>query len=135
MYSDTHLLSLILINSRALSNMDCCKLCVAPVLSCKDRRRVDNPSLLQCRAVLFDLVCDAGGAKSDASKEYSSGFICKKCFNLTTKYSAPKENLDSLKSDLQELLCQRSSTTPSTSRCKGTKRAANTLPEEASGVR
>ena len=35
--------------------MDCCKLCVAPVPSCKDRRRINSPSLWQCRAVLFDL--------------------------------------------------------------------------------
>ena len=73
--------------------MNRCKVCVAPVLECKERRRLDSPQSEHCRAVLVGLACDVGITTNDAAKEYGSGFVCKKCFNLAATYFTLKEKL------------------------------------------
>ena len=50
--------------------------------------------------MLVDLACESGRTVTDATKEYSSGYLCKKCFNSTAKYFALKEEVNNLKEEL-----------------------------------
>ena len=44
--------------------------------------------------MLVDFIaCDVGRTKNDAAKEYGSGFVCKKCFNLAATYLTLMEKL------------------------------------------
>ena len=60
--------------------MNRCKVCVAPVLECNKRRRLDSPQSEHCRA-LVGLACNVaiGITKNDAAIEIVRvGFVCKK---------------------------------------------------------
>lgn len=115
--------------------MNRCKVCVAPVLDCKERRRLDASSSEHCRAVLVDLACNDGTTRNDAAKEYGSGYVCKKCFGLTAKYLCLKEDITHLRNQLQEKLHLRSCSSASASARVGTKRSADSHPQGASAVK
>lgn len=83
-----------------LLKMNRCKLCVTPVLNCRERRRLSASSSAHCTRVLVDLVSESGTTETNATKEYSSGYLCKKCFTSVAKYSALKEEAASLKREL-----------------------------------
>ena len=115
-------------------NMNRCKVCVAPVLECKERRRLDSPQSEHCRAVLVGLACDVGITTNDAAKEYGSGFVCKKCFNLAATYFTLKEKL---RNKLQETFRPRTNDGASVSISpgrQGTKRSADSRPQGSSSA-
>lgn len=105
--------------------MNRCKLCVAPVLNCKDRRLLSSQQSEYYAAVLVDLACEAGIARNDATKEYTSGYLCKKCFMSIGKFSALKEEVGKLKGELLSNLSLRTCDGATTSESQGTKRKAS----------
>ena len=53
--------------------MNRCKLCVAPVLDSKKRRLLSSQESERNAAALVDLACEAGVARNEATKEYTTG--------------------------------------------------------------
>ena len=56
--------------------MNRCKLCVAPVLDSKKRRLLSSQESERNAAALVDLACEAGVARNEATKEYTTGYLC-----------------------------------------------------------
>eukprot|EP00731_Ephydatia_muelleri_P004086 Em0002g262a len=79
-------------------------------------------------AALVDLACEAGVARNEATKEYTTGYLCTKCFNSIGNFSALKEKVGRLKGEFVSKLHEslRSCDSAMTSESKGTKRKAST---------
>ena len=76
------------------SFMSLCKIYAAPVLNYKDRRLLSSYSSAHCAG-------ESGRLQQTLhAKEYSSGYLCRKCFNSTAKYVALKEEVKNLKKEL-----------------------------------
>ncbi|KAL5475126.1 hypothetical protein EMCRGX_G027185 [Ephydatia muelleri] len=108
--------------------MNRCKLCVAPVLDSKKRRLLSSQESERNAAALVDLACEAGVARNEATKEYTTGYLCTKCFNSIGNFSALKEKVGRLKGEFVSKLHEslRSCDSAMTSESKGTKRKAST---------
>lgn len=134
MFTRTSLCPYRIHNAFRTKEMNRCKLCVDPVLCSKNRRQLASLSSKHCRAVLTDLACEYGQSKSDAAKDYGEGYLCKKCFNAITKYSALQEEVQNRKSELlSKLSCHTASS--GTPEKQGTKRSADTVPQAAHAVK
>ena len=79
-----------------------CKLCDAPVLKCKNRRRLASTTSQQRRALLIALAIE-----TDSAKEYESGYLCKRCYDSVGKYLSLQEALEDLKKDLKSKISSR----------------------------
>ena len=79
-----------------------CKLCDAPVLECKNRRRLASTTSQQCRALLIALAIE-----TDSAKEYEFGYLCKRCYDSVGKYLSLQETLEDLKKDLKSKISSR----------------------------
>eukprot|EP00731_Ephydatia_muelleri_P000852 Em0001g852a len=108
--------------------MNRCKFCVAPVLDSKKRRLLSSQESERNAAALVDLACEAGVARNEATKEYTTGYLCTKCFNSIGNFSALKEKVGRLKGEFVSKLHEslRSCDSAMTSESKGTKRKAST---------
>ena len=106
------------------NKMNRCKLCDAPVLECRNRRQLASATSQCCRAFLMGLAVETTKRKESA-REYETGYLCKRCFDSTTKYLALQEDLISLH------LHSRSWYTTVRSERRGTKRSAEDAPQSA----
>ena len=97
-----------------------CKLCSDPVFDSRGRRQLASPSSACCTAILVDLASEIGTAKNEATKEYTCGFLCKKCFNSIGKYAKQKDEVATMK------MVFLSKLSPHTCERQGTKRKADT---------
>ena len=66
--------------------------------------------------------------RTESAREYETGYLCKRCFDSTTKYLALQEDL---KSKISLHLHSRSWYTTVRSEKRGTKRSAEDAPQSA----
>ena len=70
--------------------------------------------------------------RKESAREYETGYLCKRCFDSTTKYLALQEDL---KSKISLHLHSRSWYTTVRSEKRGTKRSAEDAPQSAVKVK
>ena len=109
------------------NKMNRCKSCDAPVLECRNRRQLASATSQCCRAFLMGLAVETTKRKESA-REYETGYLCKRCFDSTTKYLALQEDL---KSKISLHLHSRSWYTTVRSEKRGTKQSAEDAPQSA----
>ena len=108
-----------------------CKLCVAPVLKSEDRKQLASLTSASCVAALVDLACESGTA---VTQTYTSGYLCKKCFNSIAKYSGLKEELLSKLSKVHRSSSSSSSDAGTSEIRQGTKCKADAALQGANGI-
>ena len=105
-----------------VTRMNRCKVCTAPVLNSKERRTLSSITSKSCREVLTGLAVESGAEMNIASQEYSSGYLCKLCFNTVAKYSALREQVKNMRVNLLSKISSTSTTGPDN---RGTKRKSD----------
>ena len=68
-----------------------CKICLAPVLLRKKRKRLDVLSSSFVRQGIVELACKIGQNSDEAKLEFSEGYVCMSCFRAVGNYAVLKE--------------------------------------------
>ena len=68
-----------------------CKICLAPVLLRKKRKRLDVLTSSFVRQGIVELACKIGQNSDEAKIEFSEGYVCMSCFRAVGNYAMLKE--------------------------------------------
>ena len=113
--------------------MNRCKMCGSAVLEAKNRRLLESASSKICRDGIVALGYGITVDHISFEHEFSSGYVCRKCFVAIENYHALKCQLIDIETDLQSMQAVKLTTAIAiTSAISSTVAVANNTPSEPS---